>query len=316
MSEVLDQRDTLVEPEIAPEPELPEQRFEYQPTDATGRPIGAKQVIKYKTQDDLNKFWQEQNTLLVRKLREETRKNRLGITDDEEIGAEAPRHKPPIEFKKRELSPDERVKLSRDMLDPERFDDAFDMALEARLGAKPDDIVNTLTRQQEQNLQLLAKIETDAFLQANPQYYKCQENYEAITGWMVKRNLEPVRENFQLAYDTLKSLNVMVEGPTPHVPVPDPPPAEVPLDRPPTVRLPSGLTKGQATDTGNIRTIGDDVTYELVDPYTKQRRLLKGMAAINAMPADEFKKRVNSDPTFSAKVDQLEREAAQLRAGR
>ena len=42
-----------ITPEVAPTPVAPvESRYEYQPTDEQGRPLGGKQVIKYTTQEE------------------------------------------------------------------------------------------------------------------------------------------------------------------------------------------------------------------------------------------------------------------------
>ena len=79
----------------APEPEL---RYEYQPTDEQGRPLGGKQVILYRTPDELAQKLSEQNTQLVRKLREVTRKQKLGIRDDQ-VPADAARFEEIVEFK-------------------------------------------------------------------------------------------------------------------------------------------------------------------------------------------------------------------------
>ena len=71
----------LTEPNVpveAPVVELPELRYEYQPTDDNGMNMGGKQVLKYKTTEELIQKLQEQNVLLQRKWREETCKNRLG----------------------------------------------------------------------------------------------------------------------------------------------------------------------------------------------------------------------------------------------
>src|ERR1700734_4059862 len=78
-------------PVVEAAPELPELIHEYQPTDEMGRPIGGKQVLKYRTMDELVNKIQEQNVLVIRKLREVTRKNRLGIVEKDTIADEAPR---------------------------------------------------------------------------------------------------------------------------------------------------------------------------------------------------------------------------------
>jgi hypothetical protein len=329
-AEAVDPQETVAQVQV---PELPEMRFEYQPTDSNGRPIGGKQVIKYRTQEELNAFWQEQNTLLVRKLREETRKNRLGIHEDEAT-PDGPKFRSPTEFKRKQLSTDERQALSRDLLDPDRFDQATDQFFESTIGVKPSQLGDTIRSLQEDNLRFKAQVETDAFLAANPQYFKCMENYEAITSWMVRKNLEPVRENFQAAYNTLAAAGILVEGdaPAPAVPaapVRQPQPVQVdpesfpepevaPTQAPAqgqteTPRLSSGLNRNVASTTGTVTSAAEAVTYELVDPRTGTRKILKGQAAINAMPADEFRRRVDRDRNFSKLVDKLEREAAVAR---
>lgn len=313
--EVVEETQVLPDaPEPQPVVEIPEQRYEYQPTDASGRPIGGKQVIKYRTQEELVNQLQEQNVLILRKLREETRKNRLGITDDEPAATEAaPRFRQLIEFNERELTPEEQVQLSRDMLDPDQFNDAFDKVFEAKLGAKPAQLRAALKNQQDEHMRMIAKMETDAFLANNPQYFKCQENFEAITGWMRKRNLDPVRDNFQLAYDTLKAASVIIEPmeapPTVEIeerqPEPAPAPAPAPTPEPARPRIASGLTKNQSSDHGSTFRAGDEITYEYVNQQTGEKKLLKGMKAINAMPSDEFKRRVNTEKGFSAKYEKL-----------
>src|ERR1700744_3831822 len=91
--------------EVVPVPEVQveEKRYSYQPTDGDGRPIGGLQVIKYKTPEELAEKLAEQNSLLLRKLREETRKTRLGIVENDPIPEDAPRIEKLVEFKKRVL---------------------------------------------------------------------------------------------------------------------------------------------------------------------------------------------------------------------
>lgn len=319
MSENIDVQEPVVEETIiAPvEPELPELTFEWQPVDENNRPMGGKQVIRYKTEEEKQQKLLHNYQEVIRRLRQETRKNRLGIKDDEALPDTAQKYITPLEFKKRQLTQDERFKLTRDLLDPESFDEAADMLLEAKLGAKPDEITQTLNDQQEAILQLKAKIEVDAFLASNPQYYRCDENLQAITGWMINKNLYPVRENFQLAYETLKRANILVEPEAQSVPQPvaiEPPTPVEPTPPPaPVARIPSGLNKNYGSDQGPVREAGSDIIYEVIDPVTKAKKVLTGLAAINAMPSDEFRRRSRSDPNFDAKYDRLEKEAEQAR---
>lgn len=294
----------------------PEKVYEFQPTDEVGRSLGGKQVIKYRTSEELAQKLTEQNVLLVRKLRETTRKNRLGIQEVEDIPVDAPRFDMPVDFTPRHLSPDERVKLSRDLLDPERFEEASNTLFEATMGAKPETIRQTLTNVQVSNLRLLAKAESDAFIQSNPEYFRCQENFETITNWMLKNQLSPIRQNFQLAYNTLRAAGLLLDAPIVREDVPikveqtpaNSQPVEAELSRitmetpsqeqrPVTPKVPTGLTRNQTSDVGNIQTRKD--TYTLVE--------------INAMPSDVYKRKLMTEKGFGDLVERLEKEAQEKR---
>ena len=152
---------------------------------------------------------------------------------------------------------------------------------------------NVLTNLQQKELERQAKIEADAFVATTPEYVKCDTNFQSITSWMVKHGLDPVRENFRVAFETLKPVLIVNEtAPPPPAPV-----AEVPVVVPPVVAptvappsshipgLPSGVNREQgAVDAGVQRSAGDDIVYEQRDRAGNVVRVLKGMAAINAMP--------------------------------
>lgn len=308
--------------ELTPEPvaELPDLVYEYQPTDEDGRPMGGKQVIKYKTADELPQKLVEQNTLILRKLREVSRKNRLGIVDKDTIPEDIKRFPKTINLSPKELSPEERVKLSRDILDPERFEEAQDEVFESRFGAKPAQFRDSYNEMQERLLVLAAKQEVNEFLRANPDYYVCEQNRQTLVNWLAKNNLDIIKENLQLAYDTLREYMVTAAPlPSPPPPQPQPvavddskePPAE-PTPAPKVVPIASGLTKNQSSDTRSPRTPGDDIVYELVNPITKAVTVYKGLKAIEVMPAEEFKNRVNRDPNFAKKIELLERQASRV----
>lgn len=308
-----------------------ELRYEYQPSDELGRPLGAKQVIKYTNHEELAAKLTEQNTLLIRKLREETRKNRLGVLDTETIPDDAPRYEEPFSIQPRVLTAEERVQISRDLLDPDKCDEAAETLLESRMGAKPAKFTERFANLEADLMRLRAKAESDAFVADNPGYVKCQENFEAITNWMMRYGLAPVKTNFQRAYDKLRTDKVLiehyddaadpvVETPAPviepvlapvEIPVEEIPPAPVEVPKPVHARIPTGLNRNTSDDVGAPRSVGDDIVYEVTVGGKKRR--FTGLSAINAMPADEYKRRVLSDPTFAKKEEQLEREAAERR---
>jgi hypothetical protein len=319
--------ETAPEPASTPEPQPQPQplTYVYQPTDEEGRNIGGKQVIKYTTQEELTSKLAEQNTLLIRKLRLETRRNRLGISEQDPIPDEAPRFTGPVEFKPRELTNDERYQLSRDLMDPAKAIDAQKTLFEASVGLSPERLRDTLQNVQQTNMQLQAMRQADLFVAANPGYYKCQENFDAITGWLIRYDLEPVKENFQRAYDTLTEHGVLVQGPgeQPEPRRQEPPPAPAPApapeiqDPPPApalpepARLPSGLFKNNSSGSGTPTPVGSDIVYKVM--IDGKERVYTGIAAVNAMPSDEYKRRLLHERGFGAKVDKLDEERQRQR---
>lgn len=293
--------------------EVKEQEYRFQPTDDRGRPIGGEQVIKYKTNEELVEKITKNNVELQRELRKVTRKHRLGITEEEVIPAEAARFENPVEFKPRELTADERIVLSRDLLDPEKTQQANAKLFEANTGVTPEEFRKTMTGIQVTNLKMLAKQEADAFVLSTPSYHPCQENFETITNWMLKNNLAPVRDNFKLGYDTLKAAGLLTEAPTvreePTIvkavvdtsvnsqPIVDES-SRITSQEPPQVTRPvpqiaSGLTREDAADIGPTpRKSG----------YTQ--------AEINAMPSAVYKRKLLSEKGFAEAVEQLESEKA------
>lgn len=346
MSTELETLETSVVPEEIPAPviETPavtapveeEKTHVYQPTDELGRALGGKQVIKYRTHDELVQKLTDQNILVVRKLREQTRKQRLGIVDAEQIPDDAPRFDSIVEFAPRELNAEECIQLSRDLLDPEKVNAAKNTLVEAALGATPVQVRKAITDVQTNQLKMQAQIESEAFVRETPGYYGCKDNFETITNWMLRNNLAPVRENFARAYNTLK--NVLLEGPQeapvpvtapPPAPVEPPPPVEEPVIVPPVqppvqapeaqpvVRIGTGLTRNNAADVPNVpRSVESDIVYE--HPLRDGRGNLTGktvrytgLSAIDKMPSDEFKRRANSDKTFNQKYEKLLEEQQQ-----
>lgn len=293
---------------------IEEKSYVYQPTDEDGRPIGGKQVIKYTSQDELVDKLRTQNTLLIRKLRTETKKSRLGIgtIEEDQISDTAQRFSGPIEFNPRDLSTDELYDISRRLSDPTTASAAASELVEARLGAPLDQIGKTLQSVQQDNINLRAKIEANAFVSENPDYYKCQENFEAIASWIVRYDLAPVKDNYQKAYDTLKGQGLLIEGaaivPEVVVPVvvaPVEPVVVAPVVVPPVVQgIPTGLTRENTSDAGSTVRTGSDITFEVT--VGGQKRTLTGLAAINAMPSEEYGRRLKSDKNFGKQVQQLE----------
>lgn len=321
----------VVAPEIptpAPAPEVTEQRYEWQPRDDAGRPMGGKQVYIYRAPAPLPQDVLEQVTkgheMAMRQLRKERREKALGVPERID---DAEKFQNVVEFKPRDLSADERFNISQGIANPETFADARDQLLESAFGVKPSVLAATLNDLQRREIQARAVENYIEFVQTagfedNP------ENRALVTGWLGTRNLAPTVANFVLAQKRLTEAGLLQEVPVVRPePVPTPAPApvaapavvtpveEAPKPQVPTTpqpalaapelqakrhsHVPSGLNPSVASPAGSIPVVGNSLT----------------LADIDKMPADEYKRRVK-DPAFMRLVNQLEEDAAKRRRAR
>jgi hypothetical protein len=295
-----------VEPVVEPVVEQPELRYEYQPMDEHGRPLGGKQVIKYRTPDELASKLRDQNIELVRKLREVTRKQRLGI-DDDTLPDDTEFYSNALELKEKPLTPEEVFDLSQDLNDPSKFLEAQNKLFESVNGCTPEEFRKKFNQQQQMTVQLLVKSSYDQF-EKSSDFYPCPENKEILTDWMFKKGLAPTVKNFQLGHSKLKEAGLLLDAPivrevTPVAapvaapvvtePIAVPAAASVRIDTSaPTqqrqvVKVPSGL-HGRESSGAAPSSEGISIT----------------LAEFDKLPADEMKKRLR-DPAYAKKINDL-----------
>lgn len=304
-------------------PELPEQRYEYQPLDEQGRPLGGKQVIIYKTGQELADKLRDQNVQLVRKMRELNRKIRLGVNEELRPPDVAERVENFEELKPKELSADEVFNITQDLNDPSKFQEARDRLLESAIGMTPSELRKMLTKNQMTMLQLAAVQNFDRFIKETPEYSNGEtvENRKTLTDWVVKYGLAPTVENFKLAHTTLKEAGLLLAAPVQRQEQVAPPPTETPVSEvqatnneepnpqvpapeaarisEPTepqvqrsAKVPSGLNSSRTSPSGT-------------DFIPQERELTMTLKELDAMPSSEYKTRFR-DPKFRELVDKLE----------
>lgn len=295
--------------EVVPVVELPEQIYTYQPVDEFDRPIGGKQVIKYRTQEELTERLVKQNGQILTQLRKVTRDQRLGINQESEVIPEdAERFDSIVEFKPKPLSAEERFQITQDLNDPDKFTDAQDRLFESAIGVKPSEISKVFNDQQLRTMQLLAKQNFDIFAREEPAFYSVLENQKTLTDWMFKNTLAPTVNNFKLAYSKLKEAALLLESPVtqqalpvePNTQVPAVPEARISPEELPVVKRPSHVPSSlnERTSSSDGAPVVDANAMTLVD--------------IEKLSAEEYGKRMRQ-PAFRQLVDKLEKEAADRR---
>jgi hypothetical protein len=304
---------------VAPAP-LPELRYEYQPSDENGRPMGGKQVIIYRTNDELRDKLVKQNESILRQLRKVSREKELGTND---VADDAEKFQNVAEFKSRTLTADERFDLSQKIANPETASEARDLFIESAFGVKPEVLARTLNDTQKFIIQQRAVENYIEFANSSADYYDSAENRETVTRWMAKKNYAPTVTNFKAAFDKLTASGllevnpVMQQASVAAAPVVEQPvtvepepaaqvPAVAPLGLEASVQpqkrhshVPSGLNASVASTAGISPVDGPSVT----------------LSDIDKLPSEVYRTKLK-DPAFAALVNKLEQEAAQKRAER
>lgn len=320
-----------VTPEVAPEPAvLPEQRYEYQPTDESGRPLGGLQVIVYRAPDELARKLAEQNTLLIRRLRTVTKEHRLGIKPNEVIPDDAERFASSVEFKPRELSAAERFEISQQLNDPEKFLEGVDRMLTAAVGVNAQKLTSVLNEHHLYIMQQRAGENYEAFTDSakNNGFVDSQDSRNIMTNWMLKNELAPTVQNFNLAYSTLKEAGLLQEAPVVRQePTPTPVAAPAPVVPPiapvdstvnsqPSVETPSrivGDAQPQTTRQSHVPSgLNDRVSSSTGVATPSGDGLSLTLAQIDKMSADKLRPLL-FQPAFRKHYDELLTEADKRR---
>lgn len=294
----------IVAQEPVAQPEAPKEfLFKYQPRDEAGNALGGEQVVKYDgTPEDLGNKMADNNSRLVALNRKLNKQVRLSSSFKEELPDTAKRFDASkYDLKPEPLTAEERIQLAQDIQDPEKFDSASQRLVRATIG-DPDALRTRLARIEQQIDRTNVHEEAKAFLRERPDYFPTNDNLQTLAAWIEKNSLDPICENFVLAYDTLKDYLEQRPAPKPAV-QPVAPVAEV---QPTPVRpVSSGLTRSVASDSGPVKNIGDEIVWNN----------FKGYEAIERMPGDEYKKRLLREPGFKEKVAALDNARQQKRAG-
>ncbi len=304
---------------------LPELRYEWQPTDETGKPFGGKQVLIYKTQEELLEKFKDQNNNILRQMRKLSRDARLGITPEQDVPTRAKRLPENFgELKPKQLTAEQRFQLTQDLNDPAKFEEAKVMLAEATFGATPDVITDVLNQSQRLLLEQNVVRSFDEFLdRVGDGFNNVEANREVLTTWMVERNLAPTPDNFEIAFARTAALQIpatVVQPSQAVVAAPAPVAASVesePKTQVPTVS-PSRIT-GEEQSVQNARRQTPSGLNERVSSssgHTPVSDRLLTLAEVDRMSADEYGKRAKMDPTFLATVDKLEKEAVARRSAR
>jgi hypothetical protein len=278
-----------------------EQIYEYQATDEQGRPLGGKQVIKYKTQQELIDKLAQNHTEAMRLNRKLKQDQVLGNNQPElELDDTTLERDELVEFKPRDLTADERFVISQDPSSPQ----ARKLLFEGEFGAPPETVRNTINKTRLDAFTIRAGEEAKAFLESTPEFFACDENSKVLMSLIVKHKLAPTKTNFRNVYQKAKAAGLLLEPPT----VTSDVPANTQPEDDPSSRITApetSATKRPTTSSGLNRSNSSSSGDGKVNPVGKPKAYSKAEQA--RMSAEEYKKLVL--------LPQLAYEAAQKRRG-
>lgn len=263
-------------------------RKEYQPKDAQGQPIGPPQVFE-------GTSWQEVTDKIAQAH------EHASVKIQELKRAVRPTYADPVpEFKPRELTADELFKIHQDLQDPSKLRQAFRTLSEAEYGAPPEKIRESLGKNDFSETRYRVEREAQKFMDKHPDYVVCGENWEKIQGYFEShkddkgRYLAATADNFEMIYEDLKAKQLLrLQAPVTEVPAPTEPGAITPK---PTTRpraATTGLFSQHSSASGPAKPTLDVFAQEVAK-----------------MPAQEYRRRINSDPSFRKQVEQLGKAAS------
>jgi hypothetical protein len=266
---------------------------------------------------DLQAKFAQKEEQLVRRLREVTRKQRLGI-GEEEVPTELARNTQTIQFNPKALTTEERYGISQDLNDPEKFEDARDRLLESALGVKPEVLRTHLTNTQLATQQIMARQNAEIWMSSHPEFYVCSENISIVCDWMTKAGLEPSVKNFEYAQSRMSEAGLLLSSPivrevppvTPVTVVERVPEPQPPVDEPTRI---SEVPLPQSSTSVSVETRQSHVPSGLnnrVAPITSGNTPVSATAAltlrdIDAMPSEEYKRHLQTNPEFVKRVNEL-----------
>jgi hypothetical protein len=259
---VIEETQVEVKQEETPDPK----KFKriIQPKDKSGNPVGSPHVYYGATEQEVSDKMADaiaSGTLKIRELslKEKMEAGALKVPEGAELDDHLPAPKP------RELTADERFKVSEKLKDPSTVVEGYRELHQAVTGRTPEEDAKAKEILERDAAISAIKAEGQAFCESHPEYFSTPTNGKIIASFLAARKLAMTKKNFEIAFVELSSdglLETFPEEPEPEVvPVKQEtkpvvaevtPRTEAPVTKGRTA-FPSGLSRDQASGTGTAK---------------------------------------------------------------
>lgn len=215
----------------------------------------------------------------------------------------------PFKVETKQLTPDDRFRLSSEITDPSKVVEAVTEIVTAQQGAPPQAVTRAISQQDQRESDAYYIEQARRFAMAAPDYYPVPENRDALFEEIKANNYDVTANNMMIAWQTLKE-----RGDT--VPWPNEEESETfqyQLRNPEEPAKPNGKTAAaQPTAEPNTpsprpRSIATGLRNSDASasppPPPKKARVTR--ADVERMSRVEFTQRLQSDPDFRKQVDAM-----------
>ena len=187
------------------------------------------------------------------------------------------------------LSADERMRLSIDLQDPAKADEAVTRLVESKIGPL-DEIARRENERLEREQEERALAETHKFVAENPDWYPTAKNKTEVFNYIEHNQLAITANNMSIAWDLLKrSGNADLKPATP--PSQEEPPApNGDGTRPRLAAFSTGLREGEITNG---------------PPAARRVKYSWNTEPLRSMSGKEYERRLKEEPGFMAAMDAL-----------
>jgi hypothetical protein len=215
----------------------------------------------------------------------------------------------PFKVEPRQLTPDDRFRLSSEITDPAKVVEAVTEIVTAQQGAAPQAVGRALSQQDQQEADRWYLAEARQFAMANPDYYPVPQNRDDLFDEIKANKYDVTANNMAIAWQTLKERGDTIPWPTEaegevfqyqlrHPEEPAKPNGQTAAAQP-TVEpnTPSPRPRSIATGLRN--------TDASASPPPPPRRKAVTRADVERMSRVEFTQRLQTDPDFRRQVDAM-----------
>lgn len=215
----------------------------------------------------------------------------------------------PFKVETKQLTPDDRFRLSSEITDPAKVVEAVTEIVTAQQGAAPQAVGRKLSEQEQREQDAYYRDQARRFAMATPDYYPVPQNRDALFEEVMAQNWDVTANNLGLAWRTLVERGDIVPWPSEEEketfqyqlrnPVPPEQPNGQTAAAQPTAEpnTPSPRPRSIATGIRN-----SDASALPPRPHTKPRIT---RAEIERMSRTEVVQRLQSDPDFRKQLDAM-----------